>query len=282
MKVLVFGSTGQVAQALQQHEGIIALDRTQADLMHPEECAAWIRETDADAVINAAAFTAVDGAESDTEAAMMINATTPGMMAVAAAARDLPFVHISTDYVFDGSGEKPWQPDDAKGPLNVYGASKLAGEQAILAAGGRAVILRTSWVFSATGNNFVKTMLRLSQTHDTLDIVNDQIGGPTSADDIASACLEIARQLVINPALAGSYHFSGAPDVSWADLARAIFQRVGKNVQVSSIPSQAYPTPAKRPLNSRLDCTSLSIFGLHRPDWDLALTRVLYQLEVTS
>lgn len=282
MKVLVFGRTGQVAHALAQHDGVKVLDRAQADLMQPDLCAGWIARTDADAVINAAAFTAVDGAQSDADTAMMVNGTTPGAMAVAAAARDLPFVHISTDYVFDGSGVQPWQPDGAKGPLNVYGASKLAGEQAIQAAGGRFVILRTSWVFSPEGNNFVKTMLRLSQTRDVLNIVEDQVGGPTGADDIANACLEIARQLAINPALAGTYHFSGGPDVSWADFARVIFHKAGKDVQVSGIATSDYPTPAQRPLNSRLDCSSLSAFGLHRPDWGLALTRVLHQLEETS
>ncbi|MBV1862915.1 MAG: dTDP-4-dehydrorhamnose reductase [Rhodobacteraceae bacterium] len=281
MKVLVFGRTGQVAHALAQHDGVMVLDRAQADLMQPDICADWIARTDADAVINAAAFTAVDGAQSDADTAMMVNGTTPGAMAVAAAVRDLPFVHISTDYVFDGSGVQPWQPDAAKGPLNVYGASKLAGEQAIQAAGGRFVILRTSWVFSPEGNNFVKTMLRLSHTRDVLNIVEDQVGGPTGADDIANACLEIARQLAINPVLAGTYHFSGAPDVSWADFARVIFHKAGKDVQVSGIATSEYSTPAKRPLNSRLDCSALSAFGLHRPDWGLALTRVLHQLEGT-
>ena len=282
MKYLVFGKTGQVAQALQEFEGVTALGRDQADLMDPEQCAQWIQETDADAIINAAAYTAVDAAETDEATAQMVNGTAPGIMAQATAARGLPFVHISTDYVFDGSGSEPWPVNGPTGPLNIYGSSKLAGEKAIAIANGPHAILRTSWVFSATGSNFVKTMRRLSQSRDALTIVADQIGGPTAASDIARACIHMARRLVDQPDLSGIYHFSGAPAVSWADFARRIFDLSNRQITVTDIPTAQYPTPAKRPLNSRLDCTGLARIGLQQPLWEPALKTVLAQLEAQS
>ena len=282
MKYLVFGKTGQVAQALQEFEGVTALGRDQADLMDPEHCARRIQETDADAIINAAAYTAVDAAESDAATAQMVNGTAPGLMAQAAAARSLPFVHISTDYVFDGSGTDPWPVNGPTGPLNTYGSSKLAGEKAIATANGPHAILRTSWVFSATGSNFVKTMRRLSQSRDALTIVADQIGGPSAAADIARACVHMARKLVEQPDLSGVYHFSGAPSVSWADFARRIFDLSNRQITVTDIPTAQYPTPAKRPLNSRLDCTGLARIGLQQPLWEPALKTVLAQLEAQS
>ena len=201
-------------------------------------------------------------------------------MAEACAARGLPLVHISTDYVFDGSGTRPWAPDDPTGPLGAYGASKLAGEEGVRAAEGAHAILRTSWVFSAHGANFVKTMLRLGAERDALSIVADQVGGPTPAAAIARACLLIARGLLDDPARSGIYHFSGAPDVSWADFARAIFAEAGLSVSVTDIPTADYPTPAPRPLNSRLDCAATeAVFGLPRPDWRSGLRRVLAELE---
>ncbi len=282
MKYLVFGKTGQVAQALQEFDGVTALGRDQADLMDPDQCAQWIQQTDADAIINAAAYTAVDAAETDAKTARQVNAITPGIMAQAAAARGLPFVHISTDYVFDGSGTAPWPVDGTTGPLNIYGSSKLAGENAIAAANGPHAILRTSWVFSATGSNFVKTMLRLSETRDALTIIADQIGGPTAATDIARACIEIAAKLIADPDLSGTYHFSGSPAVSWADFARRIFALSNRNISVTDIPTADYPTPAKRPLNSRLECSSLARLGLQQPEWEPALKQVLQQLETNT
>lgn len=279
MKILVFGKTGQVATELARQADVIALDRGDADLANPTACAALIAATDADAVINAAAYTAVDKAETEIAAAQVINGDTPTAMAVACAARGIPFVHISTDYVFDGSGEAPWQVDNPTGPLGAYGRTKLSGEHGVRAAGGRFVILRTSWVFSAHGNNFVKTMLRLGADHDRLTIVADQIGGPTAAADIAAACLKIAIALDRDATQSGTYHFSGAPDVSWAAFAREVFAQSGLAVKVLDIPSSDYPTPAARPANSRLECSDITrTFGIKRPDWRSGLASVLSEL----
>jgi dTDP-4-dehydrorhamnose reductase len=191
----------------------------------------------------------------------------------------VPFLHVSTDYVFDGAGTRAWRPDDETAPLGAYGRSKLAGEIGVNAAGGKSVILRTSWVFSAHGSNFVKTMLRLSSSRDQLSVVSDQIGGPTAAQDIASALISMARALQAGSGRPGIYHFSGTPDVSWADFAREIFRQSGRSTKVLDIPSQAYPTPARRPNNSRLDCqTTEAVFGIQRPDWRASLTKVLREL----
>jgi len=200
-------------------------------------------------------------------------------MALAAAELGVPFVQISTDYVFDGAGTAPFAPEAPVGPLGAYGRSKLAGEEAVRAAGGVHAILRTSWVVSAHGGNFVKTMLRLGAERDALTIVADQVGGPTAAGDIAAACLEIADQLSVDPGKTGTYHFAGAPDVSWADFAREIFGQAGLSCVVTDIPSAAYPTPAKRPHNSSMDCTSLAeTFGIPRPDWAESLSGILREL----
>ena len=285
MKILVFGHSGQVATELRRLGGkaIEALDRDAADLGDPAACAARIEQTDAGAVINAAAFTAVDQAETQEALATTINGTAPAAMARAAAARDLPFVQISTDYVFDGSGTAPWHPADAAAPLGAYGRSKLAGEKGVRAADGRHAILRTSWVFSAHGANFVKTMLRLGAARDRLSIVADQLGGPTPAADIAAACLSIAARLRNDPTLSGTYHFAGAPDVSRADFTRAILARAGLSCPVTDIATADYPTPAQRPLNSRLDCaTTEAMFGIPRPDWQAGLALVLDELHATK
>ncbi|WP_299632623.1 dTDP-4-dehydrorhamnose reductase [uncultured Roseobacter sp.] len=280
MKVLVFGKTGQVATELARFDGVTCLGRDQADLTDPGTCEAIIAETDADAVINAAAYTAVDKAEDDRDTAMIVNAMAPTAMAAAAAARDLPFVQISTDYVFAGGGTAPWQPENETGPLGVYGQSKLGGERGVTGAGGRHAILRTSWVFSAHGNNFAKTMLRLGAERDSLSIVGDQIGGPTPARDIAAACMTMAQALKEDATKTGTYHFSGAPDVSWADFAREIFAQADLTVDVTDIPTADYPTPATRPLNSRLDCsTTAATFGIPQPDWRAGLAAVLADLK---
>ncbi len=279
MKILVFGKNGQVATELQRQADVIALGRDQADLTDPAACAAAIEASDADAVINAAAYTAVDKAETDVDTARLVNGAAPTAMAAAAAAKGIPFVHISTDYVFDGSGDTPWTVDAPTGPLGVYGQTKLEGEDGVRAAGGQFAILRTSWVFSAYGNNFVKTMLRLGAERDRLTIVSDQIGGPTSAADIAAACLTMARMLAEGQGAAGTYHFSGGPDVSWADFAREIFAQSGLTPEVADIPSSEFPTPAKRPGNSRMDCSALeAAFGIPRPDWRDSLKAVLSDL----
>ncbi|WP_045388448.1 dTDP-4-dehydrorhamnose reductase [Falsirhodobacter sp. alg1] len=278
--ILVFGQTGQVARELQRLlPDAIFLSREQADLSDPEGCAAAIMAHDATAVINAAAWTAVDKAEAEEPAATLINGDAPAAMARAAAAKGIPFVQISTDYVFDGTGTAPWTPTDATGPIGAYGRSKLAGEKGVIAAGGPYAILRTSWVFSAHGANFVKTMLRVGATRDSLTVVADQIGGPTAAADIAATCVAMAKALTADPDKSGIYHLSGGPDVSWADFARAIFAAAGMETAVTDIPSSDYPTPAARPANSRMDCSDLAVFGLTRPDWRKGLNDVLKELE---
>ncbi len=286
MKALVFGKSGQVARALlacgenNADLTIEALDRNAADFTRPEACADLVRATDADVVINAVAFTAVDQAEQDEARATTINAATPGAIAKACAARSLPFVHISTDYVFDGEGTAPFAVTHPTAPLGAYGRSKLAGEVSVRAAGGVHAIMRTSWVFSEHGNNFLKTMLRLGIEQDRLTIVADQIGGPTSAAHIAQSCLTVARALRLDGEKSGTYHLSGGPDVSWADFAREIFAQAGITCAVEDIPSSAYPTPAARPKNSRLDNhATMATFGIERADWCKDLRDVLKRLD---
>ena len=279
MNVLVFGQTGQVARELADHDGVICLARGEADLSDPQACTDAIRTRQPDAVINAAAYTAVDKAEEEEARASVINGDAPGAMARACADLGVPFVSISTDYVFSGTGNQPWQVGDPTGPLGAYGRSKLRGEQQVQAAGGAFAILRTSWVVSAHGHNFVKTMLRLGAERDALTIVADQIGGPTPARDIAAACIEMARQLAEEPGKAGVYHFAGQPDVSWADFARETFAISGLSCAVTDIPSSDYPTPAKRPLNSRLDCATLeAVFGIKRPNWQAGLRDIVQEV----
>jgi dTDP-4-dehydrorhamnose reductase len=277
MRLLVFGQTGQVARELARRAPeAVFLGRDRADLADPAACAAAVR--DCDAVINAAAWTAVDKAEAEEAAATVVNGAAPAAMARACAALGVPFLHISTDYVFDGAGERPFRPDDPTGPLGAYGRSKLAGEQGVRAAGGNAAILRTSWVVSAHGANFVKTMLRLGRERDSLNVVADQIGGPTPAAAIAEALLTMARAMAAGQP-GGTYHFAGAPDVSWAGFAREIMARAGLACRVQDIPSSAYPTPARRPANSRLDCSALERdFGIARPDWAAGLSEILAEL----
>ena len=277
--LLVFGRTGQVARELQQLAPVLALGRDAADLVQPGACAAAIHAHRPRAVINAAAYTAVDRAEQDEPLATAINGAAPAEMALACAALNIPLVHISTDYVFPGTGHQPWAPGDMTMPANAYGRSKWAGERGIRASGCTHAILRTSWVFSAHGTNFVKTMLRLSDSRDQISVVDDQIGGPTPARAIAAACLAIAGQLQEAPEKTGTYHFSGAPDVSWCSFARAIFELTGRPTRVQAISTSAYPTPAARPLNSRFDCnTTTSVFGLPRPDWHAGLKECLTEL----
>lgn len=282
MKLAVFGEIGQLAMALSRHASedliIETIGREAVEFTNPASVAEATRALSADVIVNAVAYTAVDAAEGEPDVARLVNGISVGEMARVAAERGIPLIHVSTDYVFDGTGTAARAPDEPTSPLNVYGATKLEGEQAVIAAGGRYAILRTSWVFSEDGGNFVKTMLRLSETRDALDIVADQIGGPTSADAIAKAVIRVAEALA-RGAEGGIYHITGAPDVSWADFAREIFRQAGREVTVNDIPTTAYPTPAKRPLNSRLDCESLTRdFGITRPDWRLDLARVLKEL----
>jgi dTDP-4-dehydrorhamnose reductase len=277
--ILVFGKTGQVATELNLQGAGLCLSRAQANFETPGTLAKAITAHHPCAVVNAVAYTAVDRAEEDRARAFRINAGAVSELAQTCAAAGIPLVHLSTDYVFDGSGTAPWQVTDAPIPLSVYGQSKLAGEDAVRAAGGPHAILRTSWVVSAHGNNFVKTMLRLGREKEALSIVADQRGAPTSARDIATACLEIASQLLSDPCKSGSYHYQSRPFASWADVARVVFAHAGLSCTVTDIPSSAYPTPAARPLNSQLDCTTTQkVFGLEMPDWHISLHTVLEQL----
>jgi dTDP-4-dehydrorhamnose reductase len=279
--ILVFGKTGQVATELQHLDDVLALGRDQADLSDPAACVSVIRELMPQAVINAAAYTAVDKVEENEKLATIINGDTPTAIANACAEMQIPLVHISTDYVFDGLGELPWKPGDVTAPCNAYGRSKLAGEEGVLGSGAVHAILRTSWVVSAHSANFVKTMLQLSESRDTLNVVADQIGGPTPAREIAGVCLEISKQLQEDPSKSGTYHYSGAPNVSWADFASEIFAQAFRSVNVGSIKTTEYPTLARRPLNSRMDCrATINTFGVKQPDWRVGLNEILKDLEV--
>lgn len=281
--ILVFGKTGQVGSELLQLSGITALGREDVDLADPSACAAMILHHRPKAVINAAAFTAVDNAEVEELLATSINGYAPTVMAETCAKLEIPLVHISTDYVFDGSSKNSWLPDDATAPQNAYGRTKLLGEIGIKKSGATHAILRTSWVFSPIGRNFFNTMLQLSEKQESLNVVADQIGGPTPAREIAVACLNIAKQLIDDPSKSGIYHFSGAPDVSWANFAKEIFAQAGREVEVRPIPSSDYPTPAKRPLNSRLDCSSTEqVFGIPRPAWRFVIQEILKDLKVPT
>ena len=280
MRLLVFGRSGQVATELARRlpPGVTArfLGRDEADLTDPAACAAQIGACDA--VINAAAWTTVDKAETEEAAATVVNGDAPAAMARACAAQGLPFLHISTDYVFDGAGDRPFRPDDPTGPLGAYGRSKLAGETGVRDSGAQALILRTSWVVSAHGTNFVKTMLRLGRERAALNVVADQIGGATPAAAIADALIAAARAMVAG-APGGIHHFAGSPDISWADFAREIMVRAGLSCVIHDIPTSAYPTPARRPPNSRLDCSALEqAYGIGRPDWRAGLDDILREL----
>ena len=279
MRALVFGRTGQVARELKRlAPDARYLSRAEADLADPQACARIIANADADLVINAAAYTAVDRAEEEEALATVINGEAPGAMARAAAARGLPFLHLSTDYVFDGAGEAPRGPESATGPLQAYGRSKLAGERQVAAAGGQSLILRTSWVVSAHGTNFINTMLRLGAEREEMRVVADQVGGPTPAAAIAEALLDAGRQMMAGQG-GGVHHFAGAPDVSWAGFAEEIFAQAGLACRVVPIPTADYPTPAARPLNSRLDGSSFTAaFGIRRPDWRIWVTEILKEL----
>ena len=278
----MFGQAGQVARELARRRpagyASTFLSRAEADLADPERCAAAIRAARPDAVINAAAWTAVDKAEAEEAAALVVNADAPAAMAGACAGIGIPFLHVSTDYVFDGSGTNAFRPGDATGPLGAYGRTKLAGEAGVQAAGGNWLILRTSWVVSAHGQNFVRTMLRLGAERDSLNVVSDQIGGPTPAATLADA-LYVGAGAMLAGAEGGLHHFAGAPDTSWADFARAIMAGAGLTCAINDIPTSAWPTPARRPLNSRLECSSLSRLGLTRPDWRSGLADILKELK---
>ncbi|MBN9429782.1 MAG: dTDP-4-dehydrorhamnose reductase [Burkholderiales bacterium] len=283
MKILLLGKNGQVGHALQRAlvplGELHALDRAQCDLADEAALRAAIRRIAPQVIVNAAAYTAVDRAESEAELAQRINADAVAAIAQEAAAQRAWLVHYSTDYVFDGDKNSPYDESDDTAPLSVYGRSKLAGEQAIAAAHGRHLVFRTSWVYAAHGSNFAKTMLRLAAQRATLSVVADQFGAPTSAELIADVtALALYRVLACEggEALAGLYHLSAAGQTNWCDYARFVIGRAashGLPLQASPetvrpIATADYPTAARRPRNSRLDSGRLrAAFGLHLPDW---------------
>jgi dTDP-4-dehydrorhamnose reductase len=282
-RLLVFGRTGQVAQALAAHTGAVCifLGREDADLSRPETLGALIKNSDCDAVVNAAAYTAVDKAESEPDLARRVNAEAPGEMARVCARVGTPFVHLSTDYVFDGSGNTPKSEDEPIAPLNIYGRTKAEGEARVLEAGGVPFVLRTSWVYAPWGANFVRTMVRLGAEREEMKVVADQIGAPTSALDIAGGIVMLATAVKDGARFPGVYHMTAQGEASWYDLAVAIFAqaaRRGRKVpgRVLPIASAEYPTPARRPLNSRLDGTKLEkTYGIRLPQWTESLSHVM-------
>ncbi|MCR8935491.1 MULTISPECIES: dTDP-4-dehydrorhamnose reductase [unclassified Pseudomonas] len=294
MKILLLGKNGQVGWELQRSleplGQLIALDRQSVDglcgdLSDLAAVRSTIQRVKPDVIVNAAAYTAVDRAESETELAFAVNAKAIQVLADEAAALNAWLIHYSTDYVFNGTGSVPWLETDAVGPVNQYGASKLAGEQAIIASGCKHLIFRTSWVYAARGNNFAKTMLRLAKDRETLNVIADQIGAPTGADLIADVSALAIRQALQQPELSGVYHLAASGEVSWHGYAAhviAFAQANGEKLAVTAvnpIDTTAYPTPAQRPLNSRLDTQKLRAkFYLHLPDWQSGVNRMLREV----
>ncbi|MFN3213095.1 MAG: dTDP-4-dehydrorhamnose reductase [Henriciella sp.] len=278
-KLLCIGKSGQVARALKERHAaydleLTAMGRPEVDLADPDSLKRAIELASPDLVVNAAAYTAVDQAETEKEAAFAINAEGVGTLAALCAANDVPLIHISTDYVFDGEGSAPFLETGTPAPINVYGASKLEGEVRLRDTHAAHIILRTSWVYSPYGGNFVKTMLRLAQEKGSASVVDDQIGCPTSAHEIAEAILAISQRIFEDPSpdLFGTYHFSAAGEASWADVAAFIFElyeaRTGCKIGLNRIPSSDYPTPAARPRNSRLDTRKITdTFGIRPQPW---------------
>lgn len=284
-KIMITGAKGQVGFCLTQQASALdwnvqAVDRDELDITDKNAVDLLVRQFRPDVIINAAAHTAVDKAETEIEASYAINRDGPQYLAQAAASVGAAILHISTDYVFAGDKEGVYSEADLVAPQSVYGASKLAGEEAVIAANPKHIILRTAWVFGEHGSNFVKTMLRLGSQCDQLGIVADQFGGPTYAGDIAAALLQIAEKAVTAPEAVtwGIYHFAGEPHVSWHGFATAIFDAsvaqglLARSPVINPIATTDYPTPAKRPANSRLDCSRIhSIFGIMPSDWQAAL-----------
>jgi dTDP-4-dehydrorhamnose reductase len=290
MRILVTGKEGQVDTSLQMRGEalgleIIRIGLPEIDLSQPETLEAVVREINPGVIISSAAYTAVDKAETEVELAQRINGDAPGILARLAAELDIPILHLSTDYVFAGDKDTPYTETDMPAPVSVYGKTKLSGEDRIRAATGNHVILRTAWVYSPYGHNFVKTMLRLGETRDELSIVADQHGCPTYAPDIARVVLAIAQQVVIDPdpTIRGTFHLTGSGETTWAGFAEAIFAgaeaRGRKPVRVNPIPASDYPTPAKRPANSRLNADKLDeVYGLRLAPWQDSLDVCLNEL----
>ena len=296
MKILLFGMNGQVGWELQRALAplgeLVALDFDSpgplgADFTRPEALAATVRAVAPQIIVNAAAHTAVDKAEAEPALARAINAESPAVLAREAAVLGAWLVHYSTDYVFDGSGDLPRNEDSPTGPLSVYGLTKLEGEQAIRASGCRHLIFRTSWVYAARGGNFARTMLRLAAEREQLSVIDDQVGAPTGADLLADVTAHALRAALLQPALGGTYHAAAAGETSWHGYAREAIEfarAAGQPIRVRPeaihpIPTAAYPTPARRPLNSRLDTRKLQqAFGLAMPGWRIGVERMLREV----
>jgi dTDP-4-dehydrorhamnose reductase len=291
MRVVVTGTEGQVARALFERASaqgalITAVGRPNLDFLRPETIAPVIRAAAPEVIVNAAAYTAVDQAETEPDLAAAVNGHGAAAVAEVAADLDVPIIHLSTDYVFDGDLHRPYLETDPVGPGSAYGRTKLAGEQAVSAATPNHVILRTAWVYSPFGRNFVKTVLRLAETRDELSIVADQHGSPTSALDIADGVLSISRNLVDRPAdesLRGVFHMAGSGYTTWAGFAARILEesarRGGPQAHIKGIGTVDYPTPAKRPANSRLDCSKLlQVHDVKLPDWQSSLRACVARL----
>ncbi|MFB4393754.1 MULTISPECIES: dTDP-4-dehydrorhamnose reductase [unclassified Pseudomonas] len=295
MKILLLGKDGQVGWELQRSLAplgdVLALGRQDqvhcGDLADLGALAKTVQQVKPDVIVNAAAFTAVDKAESEPEQAYLINAKAVEVLAREAARQNALLVHYSTDYVFSGDGQQPWQEQDSVAPVNIYGASKLAGEQAIQASACRHLILRTSWVYASRGSNFARTMLRLARTRDSLGVIDDQFGAPTGADLIADVTAHLIRATSLEPARDGLYHLAASGETTWCRYARFVIEQAGKQGQVlkasaatvNAIDTSAYPTPAKRPANSRLDTSKLQkAFGLTLPDWHQGVARMVMEI----
>ncbi len=296
MKILLLGKNGQLGWELQRSLAplgeLVALDRRGApglcgDLGEPDGLAATVRQLCPDVIVNAAAYTAVDRAESEPELARRINAHAPAVLAREAAACGALLVHYSTDYVFHGQGQRPWAEDDPTGPLNVYGQTKLEGEQAILRSAGRHLILRTSWVYAARGGNFARTMLRLARQQPRLTVIDDQWGAPTGAELIADVSAHAIVQVRARPDKAGVYHLAAAGETNWFSYAKHVLARAQSAQpaieivanEILPIPSHAYRVAARRPHNSRLDTRRLrSTFDLHLPPWQAGVDRMLAEI----
>ncbi len=295
MKILLLGKGGQVGWELQRSLAglgeVVALDHDSTDLCgdftQPEGLAQTVRRVQPQLIVNAAAHTAVDKAESEPELARLINATAPGVLAREAQNLGAWMVHYSTDYVFDGSGSRPWLETDSCAPLSVYGQTKLEGEQAVASACSRHLIWRTSWVYAARGGNFAKTMLRLAQERELLTVIDDQVGAPTGADLLADVTALALRDALRRPELAGLYHLSAAGETSWHGYATHVLSQASKIQpkldlkvrEVRAVPSSAFQTAARRPLNSRLHTTRLqTAFGLRLPPWQQGVDRMLQEI----
>lgn len=290
MKILILGGNGQLGFELTRAawapgDVIASLPYPDFDVTRAGDVEKAVADHAPDLVVNATAHTAVDKAESEAELAFAINRDGPAAMATTCAAQGIPLIHISTDYVFDGAKPTPYVEDDPIAPLGVYGASKAAGEEAVRTSAARHVILRTSWVYSAYGNNFVKTMLRFGRERDEMRVVADQTGGPTAAADLAVGIVKIASRIAAGDgeALWGTYHLTGGGVATWHSFAERIFQRLeertGKRPRLVAIQTSDYPTPARRPANSRLDCSrAKERLGVVFPPWEESLDRVLNEL----